>query len=105
MSAIRRTAGTSCRVKLRFHRDSLVAGGANVAIGDINEEATRETLDLVNRAGADCLFVRTNVSVEADVEKLVAATVERFGRLVPAQSIGNSSRPLTLGTILYLYFL
>jgi len=26
-------------------------------------------------------FVRTNVSVEADVEKLVAATIERFGEL------------------------
>lgn len=55
--------------------------GAKVAIGDINEEAARETLDLVTRAGGDVLFVRTNVSVEADVEKLVAATVERFGRL------------------------
>ena len=55
-------------------------GGA-VTIGDVNEEAARETLDLVTRTGTDVLFVRTNVSVEADVEKLVAATVERFGRL------------------------
>jgi NAD(P)-dependent dehydrogenase (short-subunit alcohol dehydrogenase family) len=55
--------------------------GARVAIGDINEEAARETLDLAKRAGGDVLFVRTNVSVEADVEKLVAATVKRFGQL------------------------
>jgi NAD(P)-dependent dehydrogenase (short-subunit alcohol dehydrogenase family) len=55
--------------------------GAMVAIGDINEEAARETLELVRRAGSEVLFVRTNVSVESDVEKLVAATVERFGRL------------------------
>ena len=55
--------------------------GAKVAIGDINEEAARETLDLAARAGADVLFVRTNVSLEADVENLVGATVERFGRL------------------------
>jgi NAD(P)-dependent dehydrogenase (short-subunit alcohol dehydrogenase family) len=52
-----------------------------VAIGDINEAAARETLDLVGRAGDDVLFVPTNVAVEADAEKLVAATVERFGRL------------------------
>ena len=52
-----------------------------MTIGDVNEEAARETLDLVTRTGADVLFVRTNVSVEADVEKLVVATVERFGRL------------------------
>jgi NAD(P)-dependent dehydrogenase (short-subunit alcohol dehydrogenase family) len=55
--------------------------GAKVAIGDINEEAARETLDLAARAGADVLFVRTNVSLEADVENLVGATLERFGRL------------------------
>ena len=55
--------------------------GAKVAIGDINEEAARETLDLIRRAGGDVLFVRTNVSDEADVEQLVAATVKRFGRL------------------------
>lgn len=69
--------------------------GAKVAIGDINEEAARETLDLVKRAGGDVLFVRTNVSDEADVEKLVAATVKRFGRLdcafkTPASSTRRS---------------
>ena len=55
--------------------------GARVAIGDINEDAARETIDLMARAAGDVLFVRTDVSVEADVERLVAATVERFGRL------------------------
>lgn len=55
--------------------------GAKVAIGDINEDAARETLDLVKRGGGDVLFVRTNVADEADVQKLVAATVQRFGRL------------------------
>ena len=55
--------------------------GAKVAIGDINEKAASETLDLLTRAGADVLFVRTDVSVEADVQHLVAATIERFGKL------------------------
>jgi len=55
--------------------------GAKVAIGDINEAAAAETLDLIKRAGGDVLFVRTNVAEEADVQKLVSATVERFGRL------------------------
>jgi NAD(P)-dependent dehydrogenase (short-subunit alcohol dehydrogenase family) len=39
------------------------------------------TLDLVMRAAGDVLFLRTNVAGESDVETLVAATVERFGRL------------------------
>jgi NAD(P)-dependent dehydrogenase (short-subunit alcohol dehydrogenase family) len=55
--------------------------GAKLAVGDINEEAARETMDLVERAHNSVLFVRTNVSDEDDVEKLVAATVKRFGRL------------------------
>jgi NAD(P)-dependent dehydrogenase (short-subunit alcohol dehydrogenase family) len=55
--------------------------GASVAVGDINEDAAHETLDLLERAGANILFVRTNVADEGDVEKLVASTVQRFGAL------------------------
>ena len=54
---------------------------ASVVIGDISEEAARETLDLVTRAGGDVHCVRTNVSVEADVQNLVAATVERLAAI------------------------
>ena len=32
-------------------------------------------------AGAEALFVKTDVTQEADVERMVATTVERFGRL------------------------
>lgn len=58
--------------------------GANLVIGDVNEDGARETLDLVNRAATgetDALFVHTNVAVEADVKKLVSEAVRRFGRL------------------------
>ena len=58
--------------------------GANLVIGDINEDGARETLNLVNRAatgGSDALFVRTNVADEVDVKKLVSETIRRFGRL------------------------
>jgi NAD(P)-dependent dehydrogenase (short-subunit alcohol dehydrogenase family) len=47
--------------------------GAKIAIGDINEAAATETLDLIKRAGVDVLFLRTNVAEEADVQKLVSA--------------------------------
>ena len=55
--------------------------GARLAIGDINEAAASETLDLVKRAGGEALFRRTDVSQEADVEGLVSQTVAQFGRL------------------------
>jgi NAD(P)-dependent dehydrogenase (short-subunit alcohol dehydrogenase family) len=60
---------------------AFAARGASVSIGDVNEESARETLDLVKEAGSEALFVRTDVSDEADVEKLVSETVRRFGRL------------------------
>jgi NAD(P)-dependent dehydrogenase (short-subunit alcohol dehydrogenase family) len=55
--------------------------GAKLSFGDLNEEAARETLELVKAAGGEAIFVRTDVSEEADVEKLVSETVGRFDRL------------------------
>jgi NAD(P)-dependent dehydrogenase (short-subunit alcohol dehydrogenase family) len=68
--------------------------GAQVAIGDMNEEAVRETLDLIRSAGAEALFKRTNVADEGDVEALVAETVRRFGKLDAAfNNAGISQAP------------
>ena len=54
----------------------LAAEGATVAIADIDEEAGEAAAD-AHRLH----FVHADVSVEADVERLVAAVVERCGRL------------------------
>ncbi len=54
---------------------------ARVIVADIDEPGGQETLALVRAAGADGLFVRTDVRVEADVEAMVAKTVEAYGRL------------------------
>lgn len=55
--------------------------GAKVAIGDLNEAESRETIRQIEEAGGEALFRRTNVSVAAEVEALVASAVERFGRI------------------------
>src|SRR5580765_4750455 len=55
--------------------------GANLVIGDVNEDAAGETMSQVNRAGSDALFARTDVSDEADVKKLVSEAIRRFCRL------------------------
>jgi NAD(P)-dependent dehydrogenase (short-subunit alcohol dehydrogenase family) len=60
---------------------AFASAGAQLSIGDVNREAAQETLELVKRAGAGALFTRTDVSQEADVQKLVSDTIERFGRL------------------------
>jgi NAD(P)-dependent dehydrogenase (short-subunit alcohol dehydrogenase family) len=55
--------------------------GARVAIADINENDARATEQEIRRRGGDALFVRTDLVRVAQVEAMVRATVERFGRL------------------------
>lgn len=54
--------------------------GAAVVIGDIDERAA-ETVELIERAGGSARFVRTDVTVAADVERLVATAVDAYGGL------------------------
>ena len=54
--------------------------GAKVVVADISPQGERVVADL-RSSGAEALFVRADVSVEADVAAMVAACIERFGRL------------------------
>jgi len=54
----------------------LAAEGATAVIADVDEEAGAAAA-----AAHSLLFLRADVSVEADVERLVATVVERCGRL------------------------
>lgn len=58
--------------------ERFVAEGARVMIADINEAAGRE---IEARYQGELRFCRCDVAVDADVEALVAHTVETFGRL------------------------
>lgn len=55
--------------------------GARVVVADVNEAGARETVEMVERAGGEALAVQADVSRRADVDRMVAAAVERFGRL------------------------
>lgn len=55
-----------------------IAEGASVVVADINEDAARRVADAV---GGKARAVRADVSVSRDVEAMVAAAVESFGRL------------------------
>ncbi len=55
--------------------------GAKVVIGDILEAEGKQTEAEVNEIGGECLFVRLDVTDEAQWEAAVAATVARFGKL------------------------
>ena len=59
----------------------LVREGANVVLGDINEELGRKTVAEINESGAEAMFVRLDVTSEQDWIDIVQGTVSRFGRL------------------------
>lgn len=60
----------------------LFAGeGATVVVADLGEESGQRTAREVKDAGGAAAFVRTDVSRATDVERLVAETERRFGRL------------------------
>lgn len=55
--------------------------GASVVVMDILADRAEETAKLVTAEGGRALAVTADVSVEADVERTVAAAVEEFGGL------------------------
>jgi len=70
--------------------------GATVVIGDVDPRA-RETVQLIEATGGTALFVETDVSNAASVERLVATAVERYGRIDAAfnnAGVLPSTRPL-----------
>jgi NAD(P)-dependent dehydrogenase (short-subunit alcohol dehydrogenase family) len=67
--------------------------GAMVAIGDILEDEGRKLEAEINATGGEALFVRLDVTSEADWQQAVAATVQRFGKLdVLVNNAGISGR-------------
>jgi NAD(P)-dependent dehydrogenase (short-subunit alcohol dehydrogenase family) len=67
--------------------------GAKVTIGDVLEDEGRKLEAEINATGGVALFVRLDVTHEADWQKAVEATVNRFGKLdVLVNNAGISGR-------------
>jgi 3(or 17)beta-hydroxysteroid dehydrogenase len=67
--------------------------GAKVTIGDVLEDEGRKLEAEINAAGGEALFVRLDVTREADWQKAVEATVNRFGKLdILVNNAGISGR-------------
>ncbi|MFX3633200.1 MAG: SDR family NAD(P)-dependent oxidoreductase [Candidatus Pristimantibacillus sp.] len=75
---------------------TFVENGMKVVIADINEEKGSALAEELTHNGGTVVFVKTDVSSEADMENLVAITVEKFGKLdgiVNNAGIAASYRP------------
>lgn len=66
--------------------------GATVVVGDVNEAAGEA---LAKDAGANLIFQRCDMSVESDVEALVATAENRFGRLDAMFNNAGIEQPVT----------
>jgi len=68
--------------------------GSRLIVADIQEGKGEETAELVRSAGGEARFVRTDVSDAAQVEAMVAAAVDTWGRIDWAcnNAVGGSSR-------------
>lgn len=76
---------------------ALGIAGAKVVFSGRREQEGEETADLIRRSGAECLFVRSDVSSESEVKALVQKTVESYGRVDCAfnnAGIESPSKPL-----------
>ncbi|MGO9061812.1 MAG: SDR family NAD(P)-dependent oxidoreductase [Candidatus Binataceae bacterium] len=55
--------------------------GAKVAAADIAEPSLKETVARIERDGGEAIALTVDVAKAAEVEKMVAGTVKRFGQL------------------------
>jgi NAD(P)-dependent dehydrogenase (short-subunit alcohol dehydrogenase family) len=55
--------------------------GAKIVVADYASEAGEATVRQIGEKGGDALFIKTDVSQASDVERMVKATVEKYGRI------------------------
>jgi NAD(P)-dependent dehydrogenase (short-subunit alcohol dehydrogenase family) len=72
----------------------LAEEGASVVLADINDAAAEGVVEEIHGAGGEALFVHTDVALEADVEAVMAAAKEAFGRL---DILHNNAADLSAG--------
>lgn len=60
---------------------AFISEGAKVVIADIDIEGGKETLNLIQEAGGESMFVEVDVSHKSEVEEMVRKAIETYGRL------------------------
>ena len=55
--------------------------GAKLALADLNEQAGQATLDAIQAAGGEAIFVKADVSNGDDVKRMIERCVATFGRI------------------------
>src|SRR6266567_7733995 len=73
----------------------LASCGASIVVADLDREAGEETAQLVKQTGHECLVIETDVADPVSCERMVAATVDTFGRLDIQVNNAGISQPMS----------
>ncbi len=65
----------------RATAERLAKEGASIVIADLDEKMGAETVRLIESGGGRALYVRADVTKEADARQMLEAAVSKFGRL------------------------
>ncbi len=65
----------------RATAQAFARAGARVVAADINEPNGRQTVEQIQQAGGDALFIACNVAEPAQLEAAIRQTVDTYGRL------------------------
>jgi len=83
----------------RVFVDALAAAGAHVAVVGLEPAAVRQTADELSAAGHDALGLAADITRQEDVDRIIAETIARWGRLdVLVNNAGRSMRGKVLDT-------
>jgi uncharacterized protein len=83
----------------RVIAEAFVAAGAKVAIVGLEAEAVQKAAAEMRAAGRDVLGIHADITRQPDVDRLMAETLARFGRLdVLVNNAGRSMRGKVLDT-------
>ena len=69
-------SGIGRQSALRF-----AAEGASVVVADVVEDGGHETVEMIREDGGEATFVRTDVTDQSDVERMVRTALDEYGGL------------------------
>jgi len=81
----------------KFIAMALSREGASIVVADINLSGAEETVREIKKSGSEAIAIKTDVSKSEDVNKMVAGTIEHFGKidiLVNNAGIGRATGAL-----------
>lgn len=73
--------------------------GATVVVADLNVQGGQRVCEEIRAAGGEAAFVQVNILDSADIEKMIAFTVETFGRIDVLHNNAQTSAAGRLGDI------